>query len=436
MKNVIKNPRNGCSLHGALMTALAIRGVTPIVHSNSGCAVQNYLAENFAARLGRFEVPGSSVLEKQVIFGGGSRLREQIKNTVKVLDGSLYIVLNGCESAMVGDDVPGMAKEAAERKEPVICARFAGFHGSAHHGYSRAMWDLIDGAASLGIARGEESGRCGRLVSVFGIAPGLNAHFRGDLLELRRMFRRLDAEANIFFGPGGADELANAPSAALNVSFSKWGGFVCGRMEEKYGTPKLEFDFVPVGFEAVREMVLAIAERISPDDGAVDDFLREERVRFEYFMELTDEYRAAVIGARAALVGTESVVTGVGKFLNEQLAATVTASVITDSPASGGSNADNPRRSDDSEEIEDILRRSGADIILGSPMEAPIARELNVPLLEISPPAGPKLILGKSYLGITGAVNLTEDYISALTAHKAGRELEIALEIRRMSQKY
>ena len=275
MKGTIKNPRNGCALHGALMTASAIRGVTPIVHSNSGCAVQNYLSENFAARLGGLEIPGTNVLEKQVIFGGGSRLREQIKNTVKVLDGSLYIVLNSCESAMVGDDIPGMAKEAAERKEPVICTQAAGFHGTSHHGYSRAMWDLIDGAASLGFSPGEERGRCGRLVNVFGIAPGINAHFRGDLLELRRVFRSLGMEANIFFAPGaGAAELARAPSASLDISFSKWGGFVCDRMEEKYGTPKLEFGFVPVGFEATREMVLAIAERISPDDGAVDGFLR------------------------------------------------------------------------------------------------------------------------------------------------------------------
>ena len=436
MKSTIKNPRNGCAFHGALTTASAIRGVTPIAHSNSGCAVQNYLAENFAACLGGLEVSGTDVLEKQVIFGGGSRLREQIKNTAKVLEGSLYIVLNSCESAMVGDDVPGMAKEAVERKEPVICAQAAGFHGSAHRGYSRAMWDMIDGAASLEISPEEGRGRCGRPVNIFGIAPCINAHFRGDLLELRRIFRGLGAEANIFFGPGnGAVELMNAPSAALDINFSKWGGFVCERMEEKYGTPKLEFDFVPVGFEATREMVLAAADRISTDDGALDGFLRDERDRFEYFMELTDEYRAAVIGARAALVGTESVVAGIGKFVSEQLGAIVTPSVITDSPASAGTETDNRHHSADSEEIEDILRRSNPDFILGSPLEARVARELGVPLLEISPPSGPRLILSKSYLGITGGVSLAEDYISALTANEAARNREMALEIRRKAQK-
>ena len=152
-------------------------------------------------------------------------------------------------------------------------------------------------------------------------------------------------------------------------------------------------------------------------------------------MELTDGYRAAAFGARAALVGTESVVAGIGKFLSEQLGAIVTVSVITDSPASAGAETDNRYRSADSDEIEDILRRSNPDIILGSPLEARVARELGVPLLEISPPSGPRLTLNKSYLGIPGAVSLAEDYISALTANEAARNREMALEIRRKSQK-
>jgi nitrogenase molybdenum-iron protein beta chain len=105
--------------------------------------------------------------------------------------------------------------------------------------------------------------------------------------------------------------------------------------------------------------------------------------------------------------------------------------VVTDSPASAGTCADNPRHSSDSEEIEDILRQSKPDIILGSPLEERAARELGVPLLEISPPAGPKLTLSKSYLGIPGAISLAEDYISALAAGEAARDREMAIEIRR-----
>ena len=40
----VYKPRNGCALHGAVSTIEEIRGAIPIVHSNQGCAVQNYLA--------------------------------------------------------------------------------------------------------------------------------------------------------------------------------------------------------------------------------------------------------------------------------------------------------------------------------------------------------------------------------------------------------
>ena len=41
MSEVIKNPRNGCGLHGALQTVQEINGVVPVVHGNPGCGVIN-----------------------------------------------------------------------------------------------------------------------------------------------------------------------------------------------------------------------------------------------------------------------------------------------------------------------------------------------------------------------------------------------------------
>ncbi len=39
MADIIKNPRNGCALHGALQTVQEIDGVVPVVHANAGCGV-------------------------------------------------------------------------------------------------------------------------------------------------------------------------------------------------------------------------------------------------------------------------------------------------------------------------------------------------------------------------------------------------------------
>jgi nitrogenase molybdenum-iron protein beta chain len=122
----VESPRNACALIGALQTIQAIEGFVPIIHSTAGCALQQYLGGSVAGGgvgAGLAEgatVSSSNISEKHVVFGGSSRLREQIKNTVKVLKGDL------CSPDrlrhMVGDDIPAMAKEAREQGLPVIHA--------------------------------------------------------------------------------------------------------------------------------------------------------------------------------------------------------------------------------------------------------------------------------------------------------------------------
>ena len=143
----VYKPRNGCALHGAVSTIEEIRGVVPIVHSNQGCAVQNYLANKTSGAganiVEGFSLPGTTVQERHVIFGGASRLREQIKNTVKVINGDLYVVLNSCESAMVGDDIDAMTKESFEQGEHILDSILAGFNGDNHVGYAQVLTDIF-----------------------------------------------------------------------------------------------------------------------------------------------------------------------------------------------------------------------------------------------------------------------------------------------------
>lgn len=40
-----------------------------------------------------------------MVFGGTDRLAEQVANTLRVMDGTLYVVLTSCVTEMIGDDV-------------------------------------------------------------------------------------------------------------------------------------------------------------------------------------------------------------------------------------------------------------------------------------------------------------------------------------------
>ncbi len=120
------------------------------MHSTAGCTIQQYLGVNKVSGnkgsgyAGGVQASSSNVIEKQIIFGGTSRLREQIKNTIKVMDADLYVVLSGCATELVGDDIPAMTKEAQEQRYPVINIQTPGFKGDIHYGYEVTLRTLIE----------------------------------------------------------------------------------------------------------------------------------------------------------------------------------------------------------------------------------------------------------------------------------------------------
>ena len=367
----IENPRAGCALHGALATLEAIEGIVPIAHANAGCAMQHALAyRDSGGYIGGQSVPATDITDKQVIFGGGARLREQIKNTVKVIDGRLYVVVGSCECAMVGDDLTGMAHEAAEQGLSVAASNIAGFHGGVHRGYERVFLDLIESLPELEStpARMEEDAR--PLVNVFGLVPGGNPHYKGDLEELRRILEAIGLAANVFFGPDGYAALRTLPHARLNLVFSRWGEAIAARLEEKYGTPQLIFDSAPLGIEEVSLFAQALVERLDLDASAAERFLEREEALAEYFLlGAANRYFDEGAGKRIALVGDSETVLRIGGFLSRFAAVDIRAAIHTDRdddediPAyfDGDTHA-----SRDSGEIAAILRASNTDLIFAS----------------------------------------------------------------------
>src|SRR5664279_3381086 len=105
MAHPLEQPGIGCALHGALHSAAAVPGVVPVLHATAGCGIQAYRnggADGWGGPdpLGGIAVSASNIFEKQVVFGATARLREQIKNTAKVVDGRLLVVLSSCATEM------------------------------------------------------------------------------------------------------------------------------------------------------------------------------------------------------------------------------------------------------------------------------------------------------------------------------------------------
>lgn len=439
MQTVIENPRNGCGLHGALQTISEIKGCVPIVHSNAGCAVQNHLA-NKASGLGNgyvsgLSIPGTAAQERHVIFGGASRLREQIKNTMKVTEGDLYVVLNSCESAMVGDDIDAMTKEAQEQGEAVIDSLIAGFHGDSHYGYENVLVDIIK---KLPAVKKNEEGTETGLVNILGILPQRDVYFKGDLEEIKRILEGIGLKVNTFFGPAnGVQEFVKAPNASLNLVFSKWGVKAAEKLEELYGIPKLIVPSVPIGIKEVKSFVQTVAEKLALDDERVQDFIQKEEERFSYYYRgIIDSYYEEHVGKTVGIVGDESIVVRTASYLKEYLGAIVEVAVITDFFQSDDTThrekaeqlkgiAGEVFFSQDGEEINKILKNSELELILGSSLEENAAEKKGIANLKISYPIYDTAIINKTYAGIRGALTLTEDFITKVKEGNKIREEQL-----------
>jgi nitrogenase molybdenum-iron protein alpha/beta subunit len=263
MTEFIERPRTACALAGALSAIGNLPGVIPIIHSPLGCG--GNLANSVAFGAGYLgggycsggAAPSTGVTETEIVFGGTDRLGEQIKNTLELIDGELYVVATGCMTEMIGDDAAGIVSGFRDDGNPILAISTPSFKGDSYHGYGI----VLDGIFNRYLPKAEKKNP--RLVNLFGLVPGYDPFFRGDLEEIARLLSALGLEANTFFTPGQTfDNLASAPSAALNIVLSRvWGTELAERFEERHGTPYIVAD-LPIGPEATDGFLRAVSQRL------------------------------------------------------------------------------------------------------------------------------------------------------------------------------
>ena len=133
----IDAPRTTCALGGALDLVNSIQRAVPIIHAGPGCGMalftgnlgNGFQYEGYACG---YAMPSTNTLEKQVVFGGEDRLREQIKTTLEVIDADIYFVISGCTVGLIGDDIKAVVNEFSGSDKPVIFAETSGFKGDTY----------------------------------------------------------------------------------------------------------------------------------------------------------------------------------------------------------------------------------------------------------------------------------------------------------------
>lgn len=444
MSKFIERPRYLCALGGAMGTVTALPGAVPVLHAAIGCAGNITWTHNGGSGLqvggycGGLSVPSSNVGENEVVFGGHERLREQIRNTLDVIDGELYFVLTGCVTEVIGDDIQAVVSEFRDKGVNIIFAETGGFNGNSYWGYDLVLQSLFENY----VEKGQEKVK-GR-VNLWGIPPYMDVFWRGNLEGLRLLLEKLGLEVNTFFTAGdNLEAIKQASSAELNIVVSDvYGAEAAKTAQEAHGTPYI-ITSLPIGPAATDHFLRQVGEALSLDNSSVEKLIEQENKLYYHYLEpLTDCFNDLDLQRYAVVVGDVNYAAAVAKFLSDDLGWLPELVVFTDqleeeqklwlaerlAKLDSGLRPKVVFETDTSEIITHFNRLRpryksqkyynsfAPAFVVGSSLDRELAQAIGAAHLSVSFPVANRAVIDRGYTGYRGGLRLTEDLLSAIVA--------------------
>ncbi|WP_238906898.1 nitrogenase component 1 [Clostridium sp. YIM B02506] len=444
MSRFIDRPRYVCSLGGGLETLHALPRTVPIVHASSGCGANISNATNPGG--GHFgsgyvsgtALPSTNVIERDIVFGGEDRLKEQIKSTLEIVDGDLYVVVTGCMVEMIGDDVKRVTREFSDDGHPILVAETGGFRGNSFTGYDLILETLFREFVLKKEEKKED------VVNIFGVVPAQDAFYKGNLRELKTLLSKLGLKVNTIFGEGETlEDLKNIGDAKLNIVVSDFYGVDPAKVfEEVHGTPYIVTS-IPIGARASEEFVSLVAESLGLEDKLTEKVIKEEKgIYYDYLERIVDIVNDVDLQRYGIVVGDANYGPAVTKFISDELGWIPSLTVITDILEDEQKEKLLERFEDyesglkptvvfdtDTSSVKRHLKKVwpqnngskyfdsfGPAVIIGSSFERDLSEEFGYPLLNVSFPVTSRVSLSRAYAGFRGGINLVEDLITLLVS--------------------
>ncbi|MDR1570908.1 MAG: hypothetical protein LBS32_00110 [Clostridiales Family XIII bacterium] len=440
----VEKPRFSCMLGGALATINALPRVAPIVHASQGCGGNLYMAAFSGSGYfgsgycGGNSAPSSSIIERDIVFGGEERLAEQIEATLELMDADLFIVLSSCMTEIIGDHVKGVTERFHKNAygAPILAVETAGFAANSYEGYGKVFEGLFESYIDPVPQKDP------RLLNIFGVIPSYDPFFRGELEEIRRILGRLGIKANTFFTNGQTvEDIRSAGAASLNLNLSSV-YFAEGleRIRVSHGIPHAALE-MPVGAQATERFIADVSALMDVPPETGDAVAADEARRYYAYMDRAlDLYADADFQQYGIVVSNANRAIPYARYLIEEIGWIGEYVFVTD-------DLDEAQRDRLSAEFQKasfpaeprlvfetgtdrIMKRFFEDrpqfvkdryfdafspaFILGSSLEREFAQAINAGLLSVSFPVTNRLIMHRGYAGYNGGLALFEDIVGTL----------------------
>ncbi|MDR1328516.1 MAG: hypothetical protein LBK23_02820, partial [Oscillospiraceae bacterium] len=378
----------------------------------------------------------TNIAENNVVFGGEDRLYEQIENTLFALDGDLYVVVTGCQVEIIGDDARGIARGFSDRN--VIGVSTPGFLGNTLKGYDAVMTAIVENVIEPSPIKDT------REVNIFGVVPGHDVFYRGNLDEIERLLGLVGVKANTFFGTGNSiAKLRRYGAASLSVVLAPETGVQpARRLQEINGTPYILSE-LPIGPSGTAAFLRQLGAALGLDGTLVERVIASENAYFyDFFGRIVDMYSDLDWQRYAITVADSYYAHALTKFVANDLGWIPQLTAVNDLE-NEQQQAEYAKRFDDvtsearpavvfeqqagqiikhvrgswglnrNEKYYDALSPA---FVIGSGIEAGLAETLNANLLTVAFPVSNRVALNRGYAGFRGGLTLTEDLLSQLVS--------------------
>ena len=430
-----------CMPLGACLAFKGVEGAAPFLHGSQGCAtyMRRYLISHFREPV---DIASSSLGENQAIFGGGPNLKKGLVNVINKYGAKVVGIATTCLTETIGDDVPGLVREfLAEAKvespdgqmPALITVPTPAYGGSHVDGFHAAVLAMVSQLAQPTPAHGGVNLLPGfvspadlRRLAAVTRAYGLRAALAPDYS------RTLDAPAMATYEalPAGGVSLnqlraMGGAKATIELGHCLPGRSAGGWLETYLNVPLRSLG-LPMGVRACDALHQALRELSGRD---TPEEIELERGRLIDAMIDGHKYLS---GKTAVIYGDEDMVVGVAGWLAElgvRPALCATGGKSGRFPAAIAEVTEGLVRQPahavdgvDFQQIGEMARQIGPDILVGNSKGYRLARELGVPLVRVGFPihdrfGGQRLLC----LDYQGSQELMDRVINAILAHDQDR---------------
>lgn len=378
---------NPCKIFGAYQALGGIEDSVVIFHSVVGCHFAN-MSFHLTRDMEDLRQTCTVINDRDIILNGENSLRLAIENVISLYRPRLIIVITGCVTEIIKDDVDRIVEEFRKRVD-VIYIDGAGFKSDFEKGYEDALVKLVK---TFSIKK-EKSKK--PLINIFGMLYD-DYKRKQDILALKEV---LGDKVDIGFISSSAtlENIKSIVYSDVNIAFGR-GIEACRFLKDKYNQPYLQMDY-PYGIEGIKGFLGVIADTFNIDYSETMKNLEENSK--EAFNKIYS-YLNSLYGLPVCVVGSYSRARGMKRFLEMELGMEVVSFGIRE-------------KSLNMEEFIANVSSSDTALVFGSSFDGDIADRLKVPLIPFDYPVYDRVSISNTpYIGEKGAVNLTEDILNSI----------------------